>query len=210
VNFVNGSFVCKEFDLWSANQLVTGLHENSLVIQPKWMKGVKEGGQGDADGLLIYVNNQQLISYTRRGGHVETGMLKPDEEVMFFSVLGRLSFVHEPPSALTAYGLLAAYCVLHLCLQVLWRADQSETSWLVSLAAWGAASTVAVALVHHLFPSSNLQRWKIWCGLAILAIGFALTVPSALLLMPILNYRSRQRLYERLHVNNATPATPAQ
>lgn len=127
-------------------------------------------------------------------------MLTPDEEELFFSVLRRFSFVHEPPSAFKAYGLFALYCLIELGAQFAWRTDETMPSWAVSLTMWGAVSTVGIALVHRLFPECSRTTWQFYCGMAILVVGYIVTVPAALLVMPMLVYGSRKRLYDRLHV----------
>jgi hypothetical protein len=148
--------------------------------------------------VYVYARGKLLFSRIKSGGIVNTGMLKHEEEEVFFSILRKYAAYHEPPSAAKAFGYFALYCIIEFLAHWAWLDDASVPSLLLKFSMIGAISTVVIVLFHHFVPESDDSKWRSSWGLLLLAPGFILTVPAALLTMRMLGYGARKRLSDRL------------
>jgi len=193
---MNGHYKANEFDIARAKEFVVELEGAQLPIKVEWKEGLKKSDE--VFGLFITAHEKLLFSQLKTGGYVNTGMLKHEEEKVFFSILKKYSQHHVAPSAGKAYGLFALYGIIQALGHWSLGTHPSTSSWLLTLSMFGAIATFTLVLFHHLNPEPDDSTWRTRRGFLLLAPGFILTVPAALLVMPMIGYGARKRLFDRL------------
>lgn len=209
---IKGQFSGKPFDSVALERFVETLEQAGFPAQAEWKKGKRECLPAEANTLTLKVDDTVVFSHGPRAGHVDTTALPAQHKACLLDALGQGGFVLEPNLNL-AIGLVIGFCVLHIGL-ILLRLDQLNQAFatpsdraqlmlLLQVTGFVTALLGVLTVMGRDHPAEDRLDYAV-PGLLI-SIGFILTVPSALMLMPALLYRNKQRIYEAV---TAVPTLP--
>ncbi len=198
---IAGPFSSQENAFSTLESFVQHLLAAGFEGNVEWRSGKKLVPAEQAQMLEISVAGNVVFRHTGRGGFLNAGVLSVDQQKILLDQLDRAGLIVEPGSGLPI-GLGVLYCALHLFL-ISSRFGEANAfgtdgvdGLLAILPAIGFLCAVIGTLIM-LFRSKPVAigREMILPGIFLLP-GFILTVPSALLLIPAINYGGKKAVFD--------------
>lgn len=202
---IKGQFSGKPFDALALEAFVEQLKEAGFPAQAEWKKGKRNTSPAQANVLTLKIGDDIVFTHGPRGGHINTAPLTAQQKTCLLDALRRSGFVREPSLNL-AIWLAIGYCVLHLGLILLrieemrhaYGFDRGDARVILVLQAVGFAAAVigTLLVLARERPAEKLADF-ILPGVFLIP-GFLLTVPSALMLLPAVLYKTRQHIHDAI------------
>lgn len=209
---IAGPFASQENTFSTLESFVQQLLAAGFEGNVEWRSGKKLVPAEQAQLLEISVAGKVIFRHTGRGGFLNTEVLSPEQQRILLDQLDRAGLIVEPGGGLPI-GLGILYCALHLFLiasrfgegNALGMDDVDRL--LAILPAIGFLCSVIGTLIM-LFRSKPVAmgREMILPGIFLLP-GFLLTVPSALLLIPAINYGGKKAVFDAFREQRSRKAS---